>query len=267
MLLNKFFGVILKPEEIAAYIGAAAWIPQIISWLYRALVKSKLLVIPNVFGEIGFTSYGPIFNVRMAFLVENRDLIIDGLGLSIKHEDGEVRDFGWAGLGETFSEITDASGNKQIVGKDQTPIALKVGTQSLLEKFVRFQEPRFHELDSELTQVLITHFNFLKQRNQDSFVSEVLSSKEYFSVVTQRQNWFWWKPGRYEVTLKPSSPQTFQLDRKSFMFEISSAEVDLLRKNLSNIEIELKNRILSNDPNAKSEPFSWHWVNVKTLRN
>jgi hypothetical protein len=267
LLLSKFFGVILKPEEIAAYIGAAAWIPQIISWLYRAFVKPKLLVIPNVFGDIGFTSYGPIFNVRMAFLVENRDLIIDGLDLSIRHEDGESRDFSWAGLGETFSEITDSAGNKQIIGKDQTPIAIKVSTQSLLEKLVRFQEPRFHELNSELTQDLITHFNFLKQRNQDSFVSEVLSSKEYFSVVTQRQNWFWWKPGRYEVTLKPSSPQTFQLDRKSFMFEISSAEVDLLRKNLSNIEIELKNTILSNDPNAKSEPFSWHWVNVKTLRN
>ncbi|HQU09324.1 MAG TPA: hypothetical protein PLV25_05120, partial [Opitutales bacterium] len=107
----------LKPEEIAAYIGAAAWLPQILAWIYRAVVKPKLRVVPNQMAEVGFTSFGPIFNVRIAFFVENRDLIIDGIDLVVRHEGGEERMFRWAGLGETFSEITDAAGNKQIVSK------------------------------------------------------------------------------------------------------------------------------------------------------
>lgn len=117
------------------------------------------------------------FNVRMAFLVENRDLIVDGLDLSLRHEDGETRSFRWAGLGETFSEITDSSGNRQIVSKDQSPTAIKVVVQSLLEKFVRFQEPRFHQVDGEKTRALVAQFNFLKQKSPDNFVPEVLLSK------------------------------------------------------------------------------------------
>jgi hypothetical protein len=120
-------------------------------------------------------------------------LIIDGIDLVVRHEDGEERMFRWAGLGETFSEITDSAGNKQIVSKDQTPIAIKVVTQSLLDKFVRFQEPRFHAADGLTTRALVSHFNFLKQKSPDGFVPQVLESKEYFAVVEQRQKWFWWK--------------------------------------------------------------------------
>jgi hypothetical protein len=256
----------VKPEEIAAYVGAAAWLPQIIVWLYKAIIKPKLRVVPNQFGEVGFTNYGPIFNVRMAFFVENRDLIIDGIDLLVRHEDGESHEFRWAGLAETFAETTDASGNKQIVGKDQTPIAIKVGTDSLLEKFVRFQEPRFHVADGKTTRELVSHFGFLKQREPDAFVSQVLASKEFFSVVDQRQKWFWWKPGRYQVTLKPSSPQAFNLEGATFAFELTSIEVDSLRKNIPLVQTEISNIINSNVPDSKPEQITWQWANVAMLR-
>src|SRR5690348_9666774 len=59
----------MKPEEIAAYIGAAAWLPQIITWLYRGIVRPSVRLVPNQYAEAGFTSLGPIFNLRMAFSV------------------------------------------------------------------------------------------------------------------------------------------------------------------------------------------------------
>ena len=257
----------MKPEEIAAYIGAAAWLPQIIAWIYRAFVRPKLRVVPNQTAEVGFTNFGPIFNVRMAFFVESRDLIIDDLDLVVRHQDGEEHTFRWAGLGETFSEITDASGNRQIVGKDQTPIAIKVVTQSLLEKFVRFQEPRFHAADGPTTRTLVSHFNFLKQKAPDGFVTNVLESKEFFSVVELRQKWFWWKPGRYELTLKPRSPQKFQLIGSKFAFELQEIDVDMLRRNVPLIDTEIRNIIMSNVPEAKPEPLLWQWANVTMLRH
>lgn len=256
----------MKPEEIAAYIGAAAWAPQIIAWIYKALIRPKLRVVPNQFGEVGFTNYGPIFNVRMAFFVENRDLIIDGIDITLRHTDGESHEFRWAGLGETFSEITDSSGNKQIVSKDQTPIAIKVGTDSLLEKFVRFQEPRFHDADGKTTRELVSHFGFLKQRDPEGFVHQVLASKEFFAVVEQRQKWFWWKPGRYEVTLKPASPQKFKLEGATFAFELTTVDVDALRKNIPLVQTEISNIIMSNVPDSKPEPLTWQWANVGMLR-
>mgnify|MGYP007040716840 FL=1 len=180
-------GVNMKAEELAAYIGAAAWMPQILTWIYRAVTKPKLRIVPDAKGEVGFTTYGPIFNIRMAFFVENRDLIIDGVTLSITHADGDEHEMRWAGLGETFSEITDGKGNRQIVSKDQTPIAIKVPTQALVEKFVRFQEPRFHAADEPTTRALVTHFNFLKQKSPESFVQDVLASKELFSVRSEER--------------------------------------------------------------------------------
>ena len=256
----------MKPEEIAAYVGAAAWLPQIFTWIYRSMVKTKLRIVPDHMAEVGFTNYGPIFNVRMAFFVENRDLIIDGIELILRHEGGETRTFRWAGLGETFSEITDSAGNRQIVSKDQSPIAVKIVTSSLLEKFVRFQEPRYHAADKPLTIRLVTHFGFIKQRNSQSFVPEVLSSKEYFETVEHRQKWFWWKPGRYEVTLKPSSPQKFKLTASSFAFELQGIDVDALRRNITLIDTEVRNIISSNLVSFIPEPFSWQWANVSILR-
>jgi len=256
----------MKPEELAAYIGAAAWLPQIAVWIYRAVVKPKLRVVPDQFAQVGFTSYGPIFNVRMAFFVENSDLIIDGVELDVRHEDGEVRVFRWAGLGETFSEITDAAGNKQIVGKDQTPIAVKVVVPTFLERFVRFQEPRFHEVDAAATRELVGHFNFLKQKSSDRFVPEALESREYFAVIDARQKWFHWKPGHYDLSLRPSSPQQFNLVDANFSFDLSAEDIEHLRKNLLVIETELRNVISSNLQHYRPVPLHWQWANVPMQR-
>lgn len=256
----------MKPEEIAAYIGAAAWLPQIISWLYRYFNKSKLRIVLDQFASVGFTNYGPIFNIRMAFFVENRDIIIDGIDMIIRHQDGESRVFRWAGLGETISEITDSFGNRQIVSKDQTPIAIKISTQAFLEKMVRFQDPRYHESDAVLTQTLVEHFNFLKQKNPETFVPEVLGSKEFSAVVGNRKKTFCWKQGRYELEIQPSSQQPFKLKQAKFSFELSSLDVGMLEKNIPLIETEIGNVVSSNLSDFKAEAFNWQWQNVRMLR-
>ena len=79
----------------------------------RSLGTSKLHIVPEENAQVGFTPQSPIFNVRMAFFVENQDMIIDGVDLVIRHQNGESRFFRWAGLGDTFSEITDSLGNKE----------------------------------------------------------------------------------------------------------------------------------------------------------
>lgn len=256
----------MKPEELAAYIGAAAWLPQIASWLYRKFILPSISVIPNQYAEVGFTSLGSIFNVRMAFSVESKDVIVDGIEIIARHEDGESRTLRWAGLAETFSEITDAAGNKQTVSRDETPIAIKIGTMSLLEKFVRFQEPRYHEADRPLTQALIAHFNYLKQTNPDNYVAEVIASRELFSVLEARKKSFWWKPGRYDIEVQLSSPQKFNLTSSGFHFHLTSSDVDLLKKNLMSLDTELKNIVSSNLPDFQAQPLNWSWANIDVLR-
>jgi hypothetical protein len=256
----------MKPEELAAYIGAAAWLPQIASWIYHRLVRPIVRLVPNQYAEAGFTSLGPIFNLRMAFSVEHKDLVIDGMELRLRHQDGDLRTLRWAGLGETFSEITDAAGNKQVVSRDQSPIAIKVGTQSLLEKFVRFQEPRYHEGERPLIQALVGQFNYLKESKPGSYVAETLSSKELYSLVEARRKAFWWKPGQYEIEVLLSSPQKFSLLSSHFRFELTSADVLFLQRNIGALETEVKNIISSNLPDFQAQPVNWNWANVHVHR-
>lgn len=252
----------MKPEEIVAYIGAAAWIPQIATWLYRKFIVPSIRIIPNQYAEVGFTSSGPIFNVRMAISVEQRDVILDGMEMLIRHEDGDSRTLRWAGLGETFSEITDAAGNKQVVSRDMPPIALKIGTMSLLEKFVRFQDQKYHEDDRPLVNALITHFNYLKQAKPDTYVADTLASKELFSVLEARKKTFWWKAGRYDISISLSSPRKFKLANPDFHFELSVNDVDFLKKNLVGLDTEMTNLVSSNLPDFKIAPLNWNWANV-----
>ena len=256
----------MNPQEVAAYIGAAAWLPQIAAWLYRKLVHPSVRLVPDQYAEAGFTSLGPILNLRMAFSVDHKDIIIDGMKMVLRHQDGDCRTLRWAGLAETFSEITDAAGNKQVVGRDQSPIAVKIGTQSLLEKFVRFQEPRYHESDRPVIQALVAQFNFLKQTRPDDYVPEALASKELFSLLDLRKKAFWWKPGRYDIQVKLTSPQKFSLVSSRFHFELTANDVEFLQKNVSTLETEVRNVISSNLPDFQAQPLNWNWANVNVKR-
>jgi hypothetical protein len=218
--------------ELAAYIGAAAWLPQIAAWTYRLFVRPKITIVPDRYAEVGFTSAGPIFNVRMAFASDRKDAIIDGFELVVRHADGDTRTFRWSGLREDFSEIRDAAGIRQgVISRDQNPIALKIGTESLVEKFVRFQEPRYHETDRPAFLTLLTQFNFLK-RNDPEYVSKTLASKELFELLETRRTAFWWKAGRYDLTIKLSSPRKFRLTQSRFAYHLTSTDIDHLRQNI-----------------------------------
>jgi hypothetical protein len=252
----------MTPTEIVAYIGAAAWLPQIATWIYRKVVQPVVTIVPDKYAEVGFTSFGPIFNMRMAFSTENKNVIVDGFELLLRHSDGDTYTLRWAGLNETFSEITDAAGNRQVIGRDQTPIALKIGTESLIEKFVRFQEPRYHEKDRPVTSNLVAHFNFLKRSKPEDYVSQSLASKELFSVLETRKKAFWWKPGLYQITLRLSSPKKFKLTHSQFNFELTSIDIDRLKENVTTLDVDLRDTISSNIPDFKREAINWNWANV-----
>ena len=257
----------MAPSEIAAYIGAAAWVPHIVSWIYRKIIQPVVTIIPDKYAQVGFTSYGPIFNLQMAFSTENKDLILDGFELRLQHLDGDTYTMRWAGFSETFSEITDATGNRQTISRDQIPIALKIGTESLIEKFIRFQEPRYHEIDRPVISNLIGHFNFLKRSKPEDYISQTLSSKELYSVHEARQKAFWWKPGQYQIELKLSSPKKFKITHSLYNFELTSVDINRLKENITTTEIELKNLILSNMPDFRSEAINWNWANVNVHKS
>ena len=133
----------MTPTEIIAYIGAAAWLPHIISWIYKKVAISTIKIIPAREIELGYSSYGSIFNLNLVLSTVKKDILIEKIEVLLKHEDGDQHRFSWQGLRETISELTNTSGERVVQEKDQLAIAVRLTTAALVEKFVRFQEERF----------------------------------------------------------------------------------------------------------------------------
>ncbi len=151
------------PAEIAAYVGAAAWLPQILAFIYRVATKARVTLVPEKQVEIGYTTFGPIFNLRLAVSAARKETIIDHVGASIHHEDGSLHEFTWAGMRETFSEIKDLSGNMQFVERDYSPIALFLNRYGLIERLFRFQGPLFRSKSMVLLRAAADCQAYLKK--------------------------------------------------------------------------------------------------------
>lgn len=76
----------MRLTDWIAVLGTMAWAPYLIDMIKTWLTKSKIRVLTNRAPEIGFTTHGPIFNIRIAFAVENKDIVVSDLKFRLKNE-------------------------------------------------------------------------------------------------------------------------------------------------------------------------------------
>ncbi|MDO8684992.1 MAG: hypothetical protein Q7N50_16120 [Armatimonadota bacterium] len=250
--------------DIAAWIGATAWIPPVVYWIYGWLVKPVVQIMPEGQVELGFTTFGPIFNIRLALSASNKDAIIERMWAELQHESGELRKLTWTGMRETFSEITDAAGNRQLVERDQPAIVLKVSTLLLTEKLVRFQDLAFQERQRPLRDAFVMHGVFLSK--QADAHEALLASRQFFDVLEFYKAGFWWKPGRYSVRFCIEGRDQARVRAQSWEFEMMPYDGDALQQNVDLVKIDFENTLKSHLPDFKPEPVPWAWRYVPLVK-
>lgn len=253
------------PTEIAAYVGAAAWLPQIGLLIYGAAIKPIVTIVPEKQLEIGYTRYGPIFNIRLAISAAKKDTIIDQVDATLHHQDGSVHEFTWAGMKETFSEIRDLSGNMQFVEREYSPIALVLNRLGLIERFFRFQDPSFHSIQKALLKEVSDYQAYLKSSKPD-YHQELLDSKQIHDLLEFYKQHFFWKTGKYTVTFSVKSPNRIVFTKAVFTFDLKSYEVEDLKKNIPLLKSDMNNDIKSDIPDYKQENLKWSWTNPQLER-
>jgi hypothetical protein len=256
----------LNPSEIAAYIGAAAWLPQIGNWIYRLVARPKVLILTEATSEIGFTSLGPIFNSRIAFSASRKDAIIDNLEVELRHENGDTHVFRWVGYTETVSQITDASGVRQHVEKDQSAIALKISTGQLLEKHVKFQEKSFRDEIMIFGSSAIEELNYLR-KNDPNYRDTALKSKKFSDLIDLYRKHFWWKEGKYTFRFRCSSPNRTTLKDQVFSFSLRKDDVEAIEQNIPLLKTEYENLLKADLPDYKRQNVFWNWRNPVTSKS
>lgn len=245
--------------DIAALIGAAAWLPQIVTWVYRAAVKPKLDIVPAPTPEVGYTFYGPIFNVMLAFSAARKDAIIDQIQLTISHEKGRRISLTWVSLNEAFSQIRGPAGETSEISKNQAAIALKIGTVALAEKLVGFQDLEFLTGARERLNSLMEHQAHLG-KTTDEPNKETLKSKQFAEWRDYYERHFCWEVGSYNVNAQLHLLGVKKTTTRTWQFRLSALDVDRLKKNLDEVSRCLTEMIDPPDPEDRRD-YSWTWIN------
>ena len=135
--------------DIIAILGALAWLPQIIAWIYNWLKKPKLSIYHDGEAEIGYIKNGNAFNLRFSFLSRDKHALIDDMELVLTDKDGAHHKLKWIWYSETFYELQGPTGNS-IMAKQQNAIAINALKDALIEKFIGFQSIAFLEKRKQL---------------------------------------------------------------------------------------------------------------------
>ena len=141
--------------------------------------------------------------------------------------------------------------------KELSVLAIKLSPKEIEERFIRFQEPKYHEskgtLDSEITKKLI-YLQESSKINYDSF----LKSQEMNDLYSLIRRSFSWKQRKYTARFEIESPNQFSLIDNEYSFELSPIDIDIIAKNKSFIEQCYKQESIRDE---NTQEIKWGWRN------
>jgi hypothetical protein len=175
----------------AAVLGALAWVPQVVGWIYRALAKPIVTFVTDRQAEVGFSFFGPILNLTVAINSERKGVILNDLRIRVTHESGDTRFFQWQGLVDRLGTMT-AQGTPMPFEKDQNAVAVKIAAGELVERLVRFREMDTVETQTKLLTSVAERANKLQATDPTSM----------FEIV-------YWSQMRCTGWYRPSNTRTF----------------------------------------------------------
>lgn len=249
----------MTPLDWAAIIGAAAWLPQIGSWISRLLARPKIRLIPSPVPEVGFNVKGPILNISGALSASVKDAVIERMTAAVRHESGQEVLLTWAFVSETFSQVRSGTGETAEYHRSQPAVALKVGTQVLVEKLLGFQDLTFQADRTGLTNALIDQLIHLQRTEQDSG-EKALKLKELADYVDFYNRQFPWKAGSYTVRVAIYLLDDTAPTVQEFSFSLTKLDEQRLRQNLDEVRRIIVEQC-ANVPVADRKPDYWLWAN------
>jgi hypothetical protein len=244
----------LNAFEIAAIVGAAAWLPQ----LYRFFVRPKVEVIPHPEVEVGYSSFGPILNVRFAISASRKDAVVEKMQVRVRHERGQTTDLTWVTLNETLSMWRTLSGEAAEQTKSQPAIALKVSSAALVEKLIGFQDVSYLEEKRLLENAVLDRWNRLRRTGEEAYQEQTVRSDEFSALVAFFGNRFPWQEGSYDATVTAVVAGLKKPVTERFTFRLTENDIERLKANVSTTETYYR-ELVREIPADQQTWVSWNW--------
>lgn len=248
----------MKIIDWIAILGALAWSPHLISIVRSYLTKPEVRVITQKIAEIGFTTYGPIFNMRIAFSVKNHDVVISNFRAKITHESGEEKLYEWQGLKQQVMKMHTNDGSIPYE-KENSVLAIKLNQREVEERIIQCQEVSFMIGKRDIEDKALKRLSF--DREQENYDPKVfLKCQESIDVYNYIKHAFSWKSGKYKVVFELESPEKFNIVDNEYEFTLMPMDIEELEKNKESIEQDYLNSFIKQeDPDYKE--VRWNWRN------
>ena len=248
----------MSPADIAAWIGAAAWFPQITKWIYEAWAKPKLRIVPAATVMLTHSNFGTTVQLTASLSTDRRDALIERIGLTISHELGEKRHLVWVLISEFGQQLTAPTGEVMNFGRSQPATAIKIASEQLTDRQILLQDPNFAKKAQILGNEVLEHYRFLKSKDEDP-MKAILESKEIRPAREYFERGFYWKPGRYTFEISLKSASRSKDHAQSFEVVLSAADSDRLASNYKLFAEYVSAAILEQEGIPSKYP-NWKWV-------
>lgn len=246
----------LEPFEWIALVGALAWLPHLISYIRNVITKSQIRIITEKSAELGFTTFGPIINLRVAFAVKNKDIVISNVNMKVTHESGDSRTFSWFGVTQKMLQMNTRETGPIPFEKELTVLAVKLSTKDIEERLIRFQDTKYHDEKGELEGKAVKKLSYLTEKGDVDY-PEFLNSEEMNDLYSYIKQSFSWKTGTYSVEFQLESPEPFSLVQQSYKFSLSPIDIQQIEKNKALIEKFYESQVGQTD--SEQERLVWNW--------
>ncbi|RLT96733.1 hypothetical protein [Ketobacter sp.] len=248
----------MKFIDWIAILGALAWTPHLISVIRSYLTKSEVRIITQKTAEIGFTSLGPILNMRVAFSVKNHDIVVSNFRIRLKHESGEEKLFEWQGIRQSLGKMDTADGPIPYE-KENSVLAIKLNLKEIEERLIQCQEVSFISDKRLVEEKAVKRLAFEKEKEGfEPF--EFLKCEEMSDIYNFIKHAFSWKSGLYTAEILVESPEKYNLSGNVFQFRLTPIDIEFLEKNKDGIEQYYRNDLIG----AKHDKYKdvvWNWRN------
>ncbi len=248
--------------ELASIIGAAAWLYPLGVLAHKLITKPKVSVLTDEYAELGYSTYGPIVNIRLAFTSERKDAVIEKVELIVKHKEGDTHTLTWKSLEETEMELRPISGiGGGTLSKSDAAIALRVSTSLVSQKKVGFHDNGFTSEMREVDQKLKKQIAHLTLTNKEKLLENLVASSEYRDYMAFLKHKMYWRVGQYTIILKAFIYSVKNPFETIFSVDLDEIDVDSLSKNCEIVEdtigFLMKKKADKDDP---VEPPQFFWA-------
>lgn len=257
----------MDPEQkwtlIISIVGAAAWIPPLLSLVNKWFTKPVLTITPSNQCEVGFTELGPILNIKMAITADNQNILIDRIEFKLSHDSGATHLFRWHEITEVKGQMIVPGVANQPVMQESEAIAMKILSTDFKDVLLRNRLEEHSEglrkYDYELNKDRRRLFN-----NNQYDPAEFYTSKTVQDMQAFMQSQMIWKKGRYQVRCLVHARCAANVQIPALAFSLSDDDIVLMQKNCENLPRVIKNICLTGTPSADQIlGFEWHWLNKK----